>query len=868
MKYNLKLLIILILFTCCGQILSSQPIIVRDTTPIIEKSKEPIRQFIDLNGKWERTTDEDEWGTTDLPKCDESLKKVVYRRTFDIKSDLLNKYTWNLSFLGVEDEVEVYVNDKFIGKYLGAMIPFTVKISNKNLQASRNVLKLVVTSTSNTVYLARKMNVYQQKSSTGILRSVELIGTSNVWVNSIDYTNKFIGDVNNCLINTKVKISSAKAEQSEVKPQKNDTSSVGTGKVQYSVEAIIVDKQTNATVVQSNQIAFQYQAERTIQQNIDMRISSPTLWSPSNPYLYELVVRIKKNGAIIDEYSKSIAFTNLTINKDDNQYSFFLNGNPFVIKGIEYYENCNFSSYEQMKKQLEQDVVLIKSLGANLIRVKNYAPHPYLIELCNKYGLFLIIDVPARCIPSAILATDEISVRLKNIADRMISSFNSNVSLLAWGISSGIIENTPEFKAYSKLIINLIRANSDKYIYKEIDLSAKNISTDGVDFIGIRENRENPNFSEVKFQILNKLTEIKGKPIFISYGMLVIPDNNNGYSDPLSIEHQAYYIQSINTIIKELNLAGGVLWSFNDYELNSPIMILNHPEQYLCTSGIVDMNRLQRKSFFTLQAHFNNEKEPLLNAGSYKESSPISYIVIGIAVSLIILFLINRFRRFREYFLRSMFRPYNFYADIRDQRIISTVQSFLLAIVIAFTLGIFFSSLFYFYKSNETAQYFYKILIPGGFCQEMFYKLVWMPEMMMVTVSIISFILIIIIAAILRGFSIFVSNRIFFKDTFIITVWSGTPFIILLPLSIILYRILFIFPDILWLSIAVFVILAFWITYRILRAVAVVFDVIESKIYLGGTAFISLITLIIITIYQLNFSAFAYTKFFLHNLLN
>jgi len=868
MKFNLKLLIILILFSCCGQILSSQPIIIRDTTTISQKPKEPIRQFIDLNGKWERSTAGDEWEATELPKFDEKKKKVIYRRTFDIKAEWLNKYTWHLNFLGVEDEVEVYVNDKFIEKYLGAMIPFKVKISNKYLQASRNTIKLVISATSNTVYLTRKMNVYQQKSSTGILRSIELIGTSNAWISSVDYTNKYFPDLNSFQINTKIKISSAEAEKTDIKPQRNDTSSVNLGKNQYSVEAVIVDKQTNATFVQSNQLAFQYQAERTIKQNIDMRINSPTLWSPENPYLYELVVRIKKNGVIIDEYTKSIAFNDLKINKEGNQYSFILNGSPFDIKGIEYYENFNFANYEQMKKQMEQDIVLIKSLGANLIRIRNFAPNPYLIELCNKYGLFIIIDIPARCIPSAILATDEISVRLKNIADRMIFTYNSNVSLIAWGISSGIIEHTQEFKDYSKIIINLVRNNSDKFIYKEVDLSAKKISSEGVDFIAIKENRENPNLSEVKFHILNQINEIKGKPILISYGTLVIPDNNNGYSDPLSIEHQAYYIQGINTIINELNLAGGVLWSFNDYELNSPIMILDYSEQYLCSSGIVDMNRSQRKSFFTLQAHFNNEKEPLLNAGSYKESSPISYIIIGIAVSLIILFLVNRFRRFREYLLRSMFRPYNFYADIRDQRIISTVQSFLLAIVIAFTLGIFFSSLFYFFKSSETAQYFYKIFIPGSLCQEIFYKMVWMPEMMMITVSIISFISILVIAAILRGFSIFVSNRIFFKDTFIITVWAGTPFIILLPLSIILYRVLFIMPDILWISVAVLVLLAFWIIYRILRAVAVVFDVIESRIYLAGTAFIVLVKLIMITIYQINFSVFAYLKFFLHNLLN
>lgn len=868
MKNLYKFLILLSLILLSNQLLISQPIIIRDTVAAIERPKEQLRQLINLDGKWERSYNEDDWEAFEIPYCNSIAKKIVYRRVFDIKPELLDKYSWHLNFLGIEDEAELYINDKFIGKYLGAMIPFTVKISNKYLQANNNRIKLVVSPASSFALLARKMNPYQQNSSMGILRSIELVGTSNVWVSGANYKNKFIGNSNSFLVNTTISISSSELEQNLAKPQRNDSSSNYFARTHFSVEAAVIDKQTNISIAQSNQITFQCQAERTIQQEANLTVSSPTLWSPANPYLYELVIKIKKNGVLVDEYSTTIAFTNLTINRDDRQYSFLLNGQHFDIKGIEYYENFNFLNYEQMKKQIEQDIAMIKSLGANLIRVKNFAPQPYLIELCNKHGLFIIIDVPAHRIPSKILATDEITVRLKNIADRMISYYNSNVSLIAWGLSSGIIENTLEFKAYTKLISNLIRANSDKFIYKEIDFSAKNVSCDGIDFLCIRADREELNFSEVKFQIVNKLTELKNKPILISYGMLVLPNNHNGYSDPFSNEYQAYYIQSINTIIKELNLAGGVLWSFNDYELSSPMLILNNEEQYLCTSGIVDINRSQRKSFFTLQAHFNNEKEPLLNAGSYKDSLPISYIIIGIAVSLIILFLINRFRRFREYFFRSMFRPYNFYADIRDQRIFSTVQSFFLAIVIAFTLGIFFSSLFYFYKSYEAAQFLYKIIIPCSFCQELLYKLIWMPELMMLSVALVSFILILIIAAILRGFAIFVSNRIFFKDTFIITVWAGTPFTLLLPLSIILYRLLFISPEIFWVSMASLIFLAFWICSRILRSVAVVFDVSKNKVYLAGTSFLSLIALIVITFYQLNFASFAYIKYFLNNIIN
>jgi beta-galactosidase len=262
-----------------------------------------------------------------------------------------------------------------------------------------------------------------------------------------------------------------------------------------------------------------------------------------------------------------------------------------------------------------------------------------------------------------------------------------------------------------------------------------------------------------------------------------------------------------------------------------------------------------------LQLYKNIEDRKTIDRKKYVEQAPLIFLVIGILLCLVILFLINRFRRFREYLFRSIFRPYNFYADIRDQRILSTFQSYILGSVISINLALYFSSILYFYRTNELSQFILMLLFPTAL-QEFLYRLIWSPELFLLLMSVLFYLLVFLIAFIVKLFSLLVKSRIYYSDTFTITIWSGAPFIALIPISIVLLRLMIAIPIISWIAIILLGIIIIWVIFRILRSVSIVFDIPFIKSILFGLGFIIIIVTIVITLYQSNTEIIAYLSYF------
>jgi hypothetical protein len=297
-------------------------------------------------------------------------------------------------------------------------------------------------------------------------------------------------------------------------------------------------------------------------------------------------------------------------------------------------------------------------------------------------------------------------------------------------------------------------------------------------------------------------------------------------------------------------------------------MLISNEDQYLCSSGIVDIQRKPRLSYRTLQALFNEEKEPLLDAGKYSEGTPLSFIIVGIILALILVFLINRYRRFREYLTRAVLRPYNFYADIRDQRIMSTPQTIFLGAGISITLGIFLASLLFAYRTSEFTQFLIMLFLPSSSMKELLFSLIWTPQLSIFTFSLLIFGSIFIVAGIIKLFSFFVRARIFYTDSITIAIWSGVPALGLLPFAIILTRLLLLTPFFVYLMMLLFFGVLIWIFFRILRSVAVVFDIPSMWSLIIGFIFTGIIAAIFFTIYNHDYSFFAYFQYLWEVMIN
>jgi hypothetical protein len=848
-----------------------------DSTIYVPKNNELLkimypssdRYVASLAGTWEKSYNGSDWSETYLPSCENTAGKVIYRKELKIDGNNLDRFTWQLQFLGIQDEVEIYLNENFIGRYLGGMVPFSVKLPSNLLNKTGNILKLAVYEAGHSSKLVMEQGLFNKKVYTGVLRDIILLGTKQIWLGDIRYVTNFHNNYQQCTLDGNVKLCSGEIEklfaQSEWKDSLHESIS---GKTSVNLELMLKNKNTGEIVSRGNVDGLEVERERTIPVNFSLGVNNPNPWSPASPFLYDLILVVKKRDKVIDEITLSLGLVEYKAWTIGNTNLILLNGQPIEIKGVAYIEDHYNGNQTLSQAQMEQDIMLIKTLGANTVKFKFTPPNPYLAYLCDKNGLMMMIELPAYNIPTAILGSDEIRVRMSNIGDKILSAYGSNTSVLGWGITNGVQEGTRETLDFTRSLTKLFHEGSNKLVYKTVLLGAKDLDINGFDFIVLKDNRRYKHFYELQNETQRMVYLAQKKPVLFSYGMTIQPSNFNGFADPLSIEAQSFYIENIDSLSNALKLAGTVLWSFNDYELQNPLMIADNPDQYACNTGLVDRGRQLRKSFQTLKALFNNEKVPLLDAGSFMEQSPISFIIVGIILALIILFLINRFRRFREYLSRAMFRPYNFYSDIRDQRIMPTVQSILLAAVISVSLGIYFSSIFYFFRTSEIAQYILSMFVQCRWMREIIYKLVWMPEVSMFFLSVIFMVWIFFVALIIKLFSIFVQSRIYFTDTFTMSIWSAVPMLILLPPAIILIRVMILSPSFFWIAAILFIFVSIWIFARVLRATAVVFDIPSSRTYLSGFLLVTIIFLLFATIYQYKFSVLAYCQYLLNVVIN
>ena len=273
------------------------------------------------------------------------------------------------------------------------------------------------------------------------------------------------------------------------------------------------------------------------------------------------------------------------------------------------------------------------------------------------------------------------------------------------------------------------------------------------------------------------------------------------------------------------------------------------------------MWREPRVSYAMYKALINDEKEPLLQAREFDDATPLVFIGTGIVLALILTFLVNRSRRFREYFVRSIVRPYNFYADIRDQRILSLVQTVILGLVIAASAGLVLAALGYYLRSDPAFEYLMHITLPSAGMNELVRSIVWQPAMAIIVIGVGVFLDLLVATVLLRVGALFVKGRILFRDTFTIVVWSSVPLLALLPIGVGLYQVLSTDAATVWIP-TIITVAGLWTLIRMLRATSVVFDVSPIIVYGLGLLTVAVILAIGITLWAFQAEGFAFLQYY------
>ena len=206
---------------------------------------------------------------------------------------------------------------------------------------------------------------------------------------------------------------------------------------------------------------------------------------------------------------------------------------------------------------------------------------------------------------------------------------------------------------------------------------------------------------------------------------------------------------------------------------------------------------------------------------------------------LIFFLLMNLDRRFREYISRSILRPFNFFADIRDRRLIPNLQTVLLSFVCSGAFGIFLATVLTGFSTHDGVKPYFSKLLPTPI-----YTIQngteWDFGTLVIVITCASFTAMVLLAAILRFTSMFIRGRYYFADAYNISVWSLQPLSFLLIFDLILPR-MDMDHATATIMLVVLVIITLWCYFRILKGTGVLFDVYPTKIYVYGVLFLSIV---------------------------
>lgn len=115
--------------------------------------------------------------------------------------------------------------------------------------------------------------------------------------------------------------------------------------------------------------------------NAEEIISDVILWNAENPYLYTLLLEC--NGEVM---TTEIGFREIKI---ENKVV-LLNGKPFKIKGVNRHDSSPFDGSAVSFEHVVEDLLLMKEHNINAIRTSHYPNAPYFVELCDRYGFYVI----------------------------------------------------------------------------------------------------------------------------------------------------------------------------------------------------------------------------------------------------------------------------------------------------------------------------------------------------------------------------------------------------------------------------------------------------------------------------------------------
>ena len=517
-------------------------------------------------------------------------------------------------FEGANQEVRFYLNGQFVGEHKGGYTRFCFDITSHLRYGQENLFAIYVNNVYNPNIppLSADFTFFG-----GIYRDVYLQFMNPVHIATNDYASSGV-----YIRTPEVSNSAASVEITTLLT--NDMPQA----TEIRVENIICD--ADGKEVKKTQAEVKLAAGETktdISKKI--KIDSPRLWDIDDPYRYMVYTRIldKRKGTLLDEVVNPLG---LRWFKFDSEKGFFLNGKGRKLIGTARHQDY-FQKGNALCDELHvQDVLLLKEMGGNYLRVSHYPQDPVIMEMCDKLGIVTSVEIP---VVNAVTETEEFLHNSVEMAKEMVRQDFNRPSVMIWGYMNEIFLRRPytegkQLEDYYRFTEKVARAleatireeDPSRYTmmaYHNMPQYYEDAHLTEIPMIqgwNLYQGWYEPDINEFQRLLDRAHKAYKGKVLMVTeYGPGVDPRVHSYQPERFDFSQEyglVYHKHYLNEMMKRPFIAGSSLWNLNDFYSESRVDAVPHVNN----KGVVGLNREKKDVYWFYKTALS--RRPILVIGN------------------------------------------------------------------------------------------------------------------------------------------------------------------------------------------------------------------------------------------------------------
>lgn len=306
--------------------------------------------------------------TTKWPNVPQEYNPVgTYRKVINLEKEFLSQDII-LHFEAIKS-VYIYVNGQYIGYSQGSKTSVEFKVT-EHLKEGENLIALQLYRWTDASYLESQ----DMLRMSGIERDVYLYTRPKVFIEDVYANTNLSDDYQDGILKGEVKIT-------------NTTNEIA--KKEVTVELMDED----ASIFKTSE-SIEIQPNNSNIFILETLIENVKPWSAEKPNLYTLRIKLDNDQFVTEQ----IGFKSVEIK--DTQV--LINGKPIYIRGVNRHETDPHSGHVVSKETMLKDITLIKQNNINAVRSSHYPNNTYWLDLCDKYGLYVVDEANIESHPLAI----------------------------------------------------------------------------------------------------------------------------------------------------------------------------------------------------------------------------------------------------------------------------------------------------------------------------------------------------------------------------------------------------------------------------------------------------------------------------------